>query len=61
MKPMMLGLTSVGHGYLCRAFAAQLTRTTLTRQIEQRVAQVNATLAEQDRKAISMNPKGRRA
>jgi DNA-binding MarR family transcriptional regulator len=32
----------------------------LVRQIEQRVAQVNATLAERDRKALGMISKGRR-
>jgi DNA-binding MarR family transcriptional regulator len=33
----------------------------LVRQIEQRVAQVNATLAEPDRRTLAMTPKGRRA
>ena len=32
----------------------------LALQIEQRVRQVNATLAEQDRRTLGMTPKGRR-
>jgi DNA-binding MarR family transcriptional regulator len=33
----------------------------LTRPMEQRVAQVNTALAEQDRKALRLTPKGQRA
>jgi hypothetical protein len=52
---------SLSHGYPCRAFAAHSAWNALALQIEQRVRQVNATLAEQDRRTLGMNPKGSHA
>ena len=51
----------IGHGCPCRVFVAQSARAALALQIDQQIRQVNATLAAQDRRALGMVPKGRRA